>query len=169
LTEYDPLALQENEIAKVEHTFLCNITNEPIRFAYDPFTEVPVRKFSTTISEWDPAYDLPAYAAYSWKFQTYRWRSILEIGYYESQGNGIDFPYLNDAFYVNTKVLLNVQNYSSPKISSMLTGGYLLSAYVDTLTQSTQQNTTGYEQLDDSLLDKNKFDKPFAPYTGVVC
>jgi hypothetical protein len=169
LTEYDPLALQENEIAKVEHTFLCNITDQPIRFSYNPFTEIPIRKFSNTITEWDPSYILPVYAVYSDKFQTYRWRYILDIGYYESQGNGIDFPYLNDAFYVNTNIMLNVRNYASPMVPSMLTGGYLLSAYTDTLTQTTQPNTTGYAPIDDSLLDQNKFDKPFQQYSGIIC
>lgn len=174
LVEYNPETLVEVEINHIEHTFLCNIKDIPVnrvRFAYNPFHWTPIVKFSNNIEEVDTYLGAPEHAVYSEKYQTYRWRHLLEIGYFEAQGNGIDFPYLNDAFYVYDNIFLNIKNFSSPKVSSLLTGGYLLSAYTDTLTQTdpSSTNTTGNDQLDDSLLDKNKNDKPFEEFGGTVC
>lgn len=174
LVEYNPETLTEVEINHIEHTFLCNIKDIPVnrvRFGYNPFHWTPILKFSNNIEEVDAYLGAPEHAVYSEKYQTYRWRHLLEIGYFEAQGNGIDFPYLNDAFYVYGNIFLNIKNFSSSKVSSILTGGYLLSAYVDTLTQTdpTNTNTTGNDQLDESLLDKNKNDKPFEQFNGAVC
>lgn len=172
LVEYSNETLTEIEIQHVEHTFLCNINDildNHVRFVWNPFHRVPIRVFSKNIEERDVYFGLPDYAVYSEKYQTYRWRHILEIGYFEAQGNGVDFSYLNDAFYVFSNILLNIKNYSSPKINSLLTGGYLISAYTDTLTQTDTTNTTGNDGLDESLLDKNKNDKPFEQFNGSVC
>lgn len=174
LVEYSDETLIETEINTIEHTFLCNIDDvQPnhIRFGFNPFFHIPVRKFSNNIDERDIYFGIPEYAVYSEKYQTYRWRHLLEIGYFETGENGIDFPYMNDAFYVFSRIILNIKNYSSPKISSLLTGGYMISSYTDTLTQN-QINTditTGNSALDESLLGKNKDDKPFEEFNGGVC
>ena len=173
LVEYTNETLTEVEINHIEHTFICNITDiqdNHMRFGYNPFHHIPIRKFSNNVEEWDIYFGIPNYAVYSEKYQTYRWRHILEIGYFEVGGNGIDFPYMNDAFYVFSHLLFNIKNYSSPKVNSLLTGGYLISSYTDTLTQS-QSNTatTGNSALDDSLLGSNKNDKPFEEFSGIVC
>jgi hypothetical protein len=180
LVEYNPLIIEEKEINKINHTFLTNTgdtQSNHIRFSYDPFTHIPIRKLSNNIDTTDSILGLPSYieedyrnSFYNEKFQNYRWRHVLELGYFEAQGNGIDFPYLNDAFYVYTNVLLNLKNYKSTKIASLLTGGYILSSYVDTLIPPPDvDNTTGIDELDDSLLDQNKYDKPFEAYTGIIC
>jgi hypothetical protein len=174
LVEYSNETLTEVEINHIEHTFICNTTDiqaNHMRFGYNPFHHVPIRKFSNNVEEWDVYFGIPNYAVYSEKYQTYRWRHILEIGYFEAGGNGIDFPYMNDAFYVFSHILFNIKNYSSPKVNSLLTGGYLISAYTDTLTQdqTNTTNTTGNSELDDSLLDKNKNDKPFEEFSGTIC
>lgn len=174
LVEYTNETLTEVEINHIEHTFICNTTDvqaNHMRFGYNPFHHVPIRKFSNNVEEWDVYFGIPNYAVYSEKYQTYRWRHILEIGYFEAGGNGIDFPYMNDAFYVFSHVLFNIKNYSSPKVGSLLSGGYLISSYTDTLTQDNTNttSTTGNSALDKSLLDKNKDDKPFEEFTGTIC
>jgi hypothetical protein len=174
LVEYTNETLTEVEVNNIEHTFICNTTDiqsNHMRFGYNPFHHVPIRKFSNNIEEWDIYFGIPNYAVYSEKYQTYRWRHILEIGYFEAGGNGIDFPYMNDAFYVFSHTLFNVKNYSSPKVNSLLTGGYMISSYNDTLTQvqTGEADTTGNSLLDDSLLNKNKNDKPFEEFSGAVC
>lgn len=143
--------------------------NNSTRFAFNPFYTIPIRKFSNTISESDSSENVPTYALYDIAYQKYRWRAVLDIGYYEAQRNGIDFPYLNDAFYIHSDILLHVRNYSSPKISPMLTGGYLISTYTEPITQEEIVNTTGIDAIDDSLLYDNKYDKPFEVYTGGIC
>lgn len=173
LVEYNKESLIETEINQIEHSFMCNINDvstNRMKFGFNPFHQIPIRKLSNTINEDDVYFGIPDYAVYSEKYQTYRWRTILEIGDFESQSNGIDFPYLNDAFYVFSDILLNIKNYSSPKVGALLTGGYLISAYTDTLTQTdVGANTTGNGSLDESLLDKNKNDKPFEQFNGLIC
>jgi hypothetical protein len=173
LVEYSNETLVETEINHIEHTFLCNVNDieaNHIRFGYNPFHHIPIRVFSNNIQTYDVYFGMPDYATYSEKYQTYRWRTILEIGNFEAQGNGIDFPFLNNAFYVFSDILLNIKNYSSPKVSSLLTGGYLLSSYVDTLTQTDPTNTIGVDGLDDSLLYNNLYDKPFeSPDANKLC
>ena len=174
LVEYSNETLVEAEVNHIEHTFICNTTDiqgNHMRFGYNPFHHVPIQKFSNNIEEWNVYFGIPNYAVYSEKYQTYRWRHILEIGYFETGTNGIDFPYMNDAFYVFSHIIFNIKNYSSPKINSILTGGYMISSYTDTLTQDQTDttNTTGNSGLDGSLLGKNKNDKPFEAFSGTVC
>jgi hypothetical protein len=47
----------------------------------------------------------------------------------------------------------------------------MISSYNDTLTQvqTGEADTTGNSLLDDSLLNKNKNDKPFEEFSGAVC
>lgn len=173
LVEYNHETLREVQINHIEHTFISNtkdIEDNHIRFGFNPFSRAPIRKLSNTIDEQNTNLDAPANAMYSEKYQTYRWRHILETGYFETEGNGIDFPYMNDALYVYANILLNIKNYSSPRVSALLSGGYLISAYTDTLIQvDPNLNGTGNNQLDDSLLDKNKDDKPFEEFKGTIC
>lgn len=170
LVEYNTETLLEIEINKVEHTFLTNITDNPVRFSYDPFTDITIRKYSNTIDEHDTNDSIPDYATYSTKYQKYRWRNLLDIGFYEESLNGIDFPYLNDSFYVYSDALLHIRNHKSIKQSSILSGGYLISTYTDNLApylEPDPPNTTGSEFLDDILLYENLNDKPFEEYEKI--
>ena len=173
LVEYNTETLTEVMINPIEHTFLCNVNDdEPtnhFRFGFQPFFHVPIRKFSNNINEQDVYFNIPEYAVFSEKYQNYRWRNLIEIGYLEAGENGIDFPFMNDAFYVFSNILLNIKNYSSSKIPSVLTGGYLISSYNDGLPQFDSENTTGNAVLDDALLGKNKNDKPFEEFNGGIC
>jgi hypothetical protein len=39
----------------------------------------------------------------------FRWREILPIGFYESETNGVDYPFVNGAHYPHTNVLFNIK------------------------------------------------------------
>lgn len=172
LVEYNTETLVEVEINKVCHTFFANkgVVPNPIRFSYDPFYHMPIRKLSNSIEQKDINDGIPNYAVYSQKYQIYRWRKLLNVGFFEENNNGVDFPYLNDAFYVYGNVLLNIRNHKSPKVPSLLSGGYLISSNTDTLViVEGELNITGNDALDDSLLDENKNDKPYEEYGEKIC
>ncbi len=86
----------------------------PFRFAWNPFTTLPLRFFSSTI-ETVPASQVagqPAWAWYDARTDTVSWRDVLEPGVVQ-QGVGQQAPYLNDAQYVFTRVA----HYVGPEMS----------------------------------------------------
>ena len=39
----------------------------------------------------------------------FRWRDILPIGFYESEINGVDYPFVNGAHYPYTNLIFNIK------------------------------------------------------------
>lgn len=115
LVEYDKENLEEISLNKINYTFYGNEQNENsiIRFSYDPFYKMDIRKFSNSIEESNFSGDAASYAVYNEKYQTYRWKELLNIGLYEDEGNGIDLPFLNGMFYVFQDVIFIVRTHNT--------------------------------------------------------
>ena len=107
--EYNPVELRERVISEIGHSLKFNVTamgevdnpNDFVksRYKFQPHNRIPIRKLSNTITQNDTLFTSPQYAVYSLSEETFRWRSILPIEFYEDGGNGVSYPYLNDAHY----------------------------------------------------------------------
>ena len=108
--EYNPFELKERIISEISHSLKFNrdafyevggSVHEYVRsiYKFKPHHRIPIRKFSNSISYDDSLFTTPTYATYSLSEQTFRWRNILPMNYYEDGDNGVDYPYLNDTHY----------------------------------------------------------------------
>ena len=86
-----------------------------------PHHRIPIRKLSTTVSYEDSLFTSPPYATYSLSEETFRWRTILALDYFEDGDNGVNYPYLNDAHYPYLNVEFKIDpimfGYSSSSIN----------------------------------------------------
>ena len=109
--EYNPFELKERIISEIGHSLKFNVDTmyrvggtpgydlvDSI-FKYNPHYRIPIKKFSNYISYNDSLFTSPQYAVYSLSEGTFRWREILPVEVYEDGGNGVSYPYLNDAHY----------------------------------------------------------------------
>jgi hypothetical protein len=115
LVEYDSENIEETVLNKINHTFYGNESDleNIIRFSYDPFYKVEIRKFSNSIEESNDNENVPSYAVYNERYQTYRWRELLNIGLFEDDNNGIDLPFLNGMFYAFKDIVFILRNHDS--------------------------------------------------------
>lgn len=88
--------LQEVELDMVQHRFI----HRDILFKYNPFHKVKLKLKSTYIEDSDTAQNIPNYAIYSRQRDKYIWRDIFDIGVSDENGDKVDFPFTNGAFYV---------------------------------------------------------------------
>ena len=70
-------------------------------YYYKPHNGVKIRVFTDYIEESNTLniLNVPSYAFYSESFGLLRWREIYPYGYIDSNGNGVNYPYMNDAHY----------------------------------------------------------------------
>lgn len=120
LVEYDIDELMEKEINTINHTFTSNpdfLLHQQAKFKYKPFYEIPVKKFSTYIENTtnENLVNLPSYAYFDKLYQKYRWRDILDIGFFESNGNGINYPFFNGNHYRYINLDFFLKNQNTPK------------------------------------------------------
>ena len=88
--------LQEVELDMVQHRFI----HKDILFKYNPFYKVGLKLKSIYIEDSDTAQNIPNYAIFSRQRDKYIWRDIFDIGITDENGDKIDFPFTNGAFYV---------------------------------------------------------------------
>ena len=72
-------------------------------YYYNPHQEYKLKVFSDYIEESDTKniYNLPTYASYIEKEQTWKWRDIWGKGYVNPDGLGVDYPFINGCHYIN--------------------------------------------------------------------
>lgn len=137
--EYNPFELKERIISEIGHSLKFNKNglyepgtqgndfNKSI-YKFQPHHRIPIRKLSNTVSYEDSLFTSPPYATYSLSEDTFRWRSILPIDYFEDGNNGVEYPYLNDAHYPYLNVEFKIEPilyaYSSSSIN-------IISEFVD--------------------------------------
>lgn len=145
LVSFNSDTLLETEINYVEHTYLINQDDldNRIRFSYKPFYKYEIQKYSTYIEESDVKDGTPPYAIYNDKFGKYRWRDLLDIGFFEESVNGIDLPFLNGTFYVYTDINLIIKNHNTIKYN-ISDGGFQL------------QNPDGFYEAFGDLFNNNE-------------
>ena len=73
----------------------------PIGYVYYPYHKINVKEFSSYVETGnvkDVDY-IPDYAFYSSFEDRWRWRDLYPYGYVDSEGVGVDYPFLNGAHY----------------------------------------------------------------------
>jgi hypothetical protein len=100
---------------KLDNTLIG--TNQPGYF-YQPHRGIQIRAFSDYIEEGDSknVIGIPDYAYYSTTNALFRWRDLYPYGFVDTDGIGVDYPYLNDAHYpfLNTIFRITPEAYNIP-------------------------------------------------------
>lgn len=111
ICEWNDFSQEENVLSKMSHKFSFNtniingamdgIAQKPLGYAYQTHYSIPIRAFSDYIEtgQQGKVDDIPDYAFYSKYNKEWRWRDVYEYGYIDSDGNGVDHPFLNGRHY----------------------------------------------------------------------
>jgi len=75
-------------------------TNSP-GYYYKPHNPITLRTFSDYVETGsvDEVDGIPNYAYYSNADQEFRWRDLYQYGFIDSEGRGVDYPFMNNAQY----------------------------------------------------------------------
>ena len=94
-------------------------------YKYRPHNRIPIRKLSRSIRTNDALFTAPQYSVYSLADNTFRWRPILPIEFYDDNTNGVSYPYLNNAHYPHHNLEFIVEpilhNYTAQTINVIST------------------------------------------------
>jgi hypothetical protein len=115
ICEFNDWEQKETELSEISHKISFNpqilfnnsTAQLPNGYVYKPHYEVDVRVFSDYVekglkSEVDL---IPDYSYLSDYSQEWRWRDIYPYGYIDSDGNGVDNPFMNGAHYPFRNIL----------------------------------------------------------------
>lgn len=72
-------------------------------YYYKPHYEIPVRSLSTYVENFNGSTgidNLPYWAYYSQNYNKWIWRDLYDPGFIDQDGNGVDYPFSNNANYV---------------------------------------------------------------------
>lgn len=108
--EWNDYEQKERVISNLYHKFtfnpnsftLLNVTpNNPPGYFYQPHHSLPTRVYSDYIEEGNKfeIVGVPDYAYYSTNRNQFIWRDLYQYGFIDSLGNGISFPFFNEAHY----------------------------------------------------------------------
>ena len=78
-------------------------------YYYQPHHRIPIRKQSEATSVHKNFEYVMEYSTFSMHEGLFRWREILPIGFYESETNGVDYPFVNGAHYPYTNLVFNIK------------------------------------------------------------
>jgi hypothetical protein len=163
LIEYDKTELQEYQVNKIFHTFHFKASKDDrneLKYFYNPFYEVPVRKFSTYIEtgQDNDVVNIPNYAEFDERYGAYRWRDILDVGAFEANGNGIDYPFLNNHFYIYFNKIITIFNQNSSKYN-FFDGSLISTEFTNNIFENFI-NPNGNQKEDKILLKEFSNKKP---------
>lgn len=113
LCEYSTETLQETDIMGINHRFIHN----DVLFYYNPFTKIPIKLLSSYLNVAENMTQIPPYAVFSKSQENYIWKTFFDIGQADENGNVIDFPFMNNSFYVfnDIKLFVNIESNKTPK------------------------------------------------------
>lgn len=154
--EYDRENLSEVQLNALSH----RVIHKDVSFSYNPFYPVQVRVFSSYVEDSESKTNMPDYAAYSDIRQKYIWRDILDIGFFEQSGVGVDHRFLNGSFYIYNRIVFTLKNdytlkykYNTNDINKLDTGDYEIDGVKDILGDllqdptATTDNNKGYQEF----------------------
>lgn len=132
LCEWSPSEYQERVISNGIHKFTFNpnyflissaTTQNQSGYTYQIHNPIELRDYSSAIQTADSGQvsNIPNYAFYSPRQNAFIWRDIYEYGYIDTDGVGVDFPFLNGTHYpyqdVYFRIIPDGANYSSTTVS----------------------------------------------------
>lgn len=159
ICEYSTENLKETEICTFEHRFIHN----DVLFHYNPFTRIDIKQFSNYIETGDNVVNIPNYAVFSKKRDNYIWRDLYDIGLANEDGEVIDFPFLNNSFYVFKKIpfFLNIEKNKTLK--------YRLGQNDLSNIPEVSSLLNDFKSLTDNLSLTDTREDPFKVYKPVKC
>jgi hypothetical protein len=94
-----------------------SVTNQ-FGYFYSPHSQIQIRAFSDYIEEGssENVVGIPDYAYYSTTNALFRWRDLYPYGFIDTDGVGVDYPFLNNSHYPykNTIFRITPENYNIP-------------------------------------------------------
>jgi hypothetical protein len=117
--EWNDYYQTERVISRVNHKFVYNDqyfnipTGAPAQnqfgYYYKPHNPITIREYSGYIEE-GPSniFNIPDYAFYSNLSNGFRWRDLYPYGYIDTEGVGVDYPFLNGKHYPYTNIVFRV-------------------------------------------------------------
>ena len=116
------ISLYQHKITYNENWFSLSATtltfNNQYGYFYQPHRSIQIRAFSDYIEEGSAinVVGIPDYSYYSTTNALFRWRDLYPYGFVDTDGVGVDYPYLNDAHYpfLNTIFKITPENYNIP-------------------------------------------------------
>lgn len=109
ICEFNDYEQNETILSEIYHKYSFNPNhflnensiNTPSGYAYKVHHKVVIKTFSDDIELGDKSKttNIPDYSFYSSYDSQWRWRDLYDYGYFDSNGNGVDYPFLNGAHY----------------------------------------------------------------------
>lgn len=162
LVSYSNDSLEEFIINPIEHSFILNPGASEIKFTYKPFVEYTIRQRSPYIESTSKHNEAVPYAYYDTVKEVYRWRDTYEMGYFDLDGLGVEFPFLNGQHYIYGDFIFNLKNLSTPKYSKDYQSKFLDGFFGETIF-SIDEVAALFD--DDTDLDLDS-DNNYINYTG---
>jgi len=107
--EFNDFTQEERVVSEYYHKFSFNSdnfsiggpVNNPLGYYYKPHYKFQIKVYSPYIEESDGAViaNLPNYAYYKNATQEFIWRDIYPFGFIDENGNGVDYPFMNNKHY----------------------------------------------------------------------
>ena len=117
--EWNDYYQTERVISRINHKFVYNDqyfnipTDAPAQnqfgYYYKPHNPIKIREYSGYIEE-GPSniFNIPDYAFYSNLSNGFRWRDLYPYGYIDTEGIGVDYPFLNGKHYPYANIVFRV-------------------------------------------------------------
>lgn len=93
-------------------------------YIYRPHYRIKIREFSTYIETGDESrvIGIPDYATFDYQYtrsngdneNVYRWRDLLDVGFYDETGRGLDYPFNSGAHYMYLDMRFFLQRQDPP-------------------------------------------------------
>ncbi len=130
--EWNDLEQTERTISTLYHKFKFNpkvfnirgntvSTDNLFGYYYQPHHKLTTRVYSDYVESADPSViDIPDYSFFNTTQQEFIWRDIYTYGYFDSDGRGVDYPFLNGKHYPTMNSIFRIipegTNYVSDNI-----------------------------------------------------
>jgi len=127
--EYNPKEMKERIISESFHKMVSNkndfdhgqftgstysgaTEDNPIGLYYQPHYRIKLRELSpyTETSDTNKIDNLPENARYFPNEKLWRWRDLYDNGYIDTDGYGVDYPYINDSHYIKNNINFYLRN-----------------------------------------------------------
>lgn len=95
---------------KIKHSPIFDINNNEKGYYYKPHNKMQLKVFSDYVETVNKnlAYNIPNYAFFSQIDNQFRWRDIYNVGFFDENNNGVNYPFVNGSFYPFVNVVFKL-------------------------------------------------------------